>query len=301
MKKILGMIPTASIVLVIIAVMFAIWGVYQNSLYKRSCEIFDSALQIDDPAWLTAARMEEYDGALVCLKGKLTLKNAPKDPMTGFTLPDALVLVRKTEMYQYSLSGDEVVKGFYDGQQANIVGKNDEFYENPVFPEGLCSMMLLADASVNSVKLADDFVNTFTNGYPYLSETGDFAAAEPVEDFDNPYGLTLRDGCYVTGDPDAPQLGDLRVRYEYIPLSRYPGRMFFFGRLSDGVLGGDGITKNEFMTDLCDTFAQVREKIPGSRKTDAAGLNAMVALNAAAAVIVFVAVNVKSKKRRGNG
>ena len=99
----------------------------------------------------------------------------------------------------------------------------------------------------------------------------------------------------------APQLGDLRVRYEYIPLSRYPGSMFFFGRLSDGVLGGDGITKNEFMTDLCDTFAQVREKIPGSRKTDAAGLNAMVALNAAAAVIVFVAVNVKSKKRRGNG
>lgn len=301
MKKILGRIPTASIVLAIIAVMFAIWGAYQNSLYQKSCEIFDSAVQIDDPAALTEAQIKEYDGALVCLKGKLTLKHAPKDPMTGFTLPDALVLVRKTEMYQYSLSGDKVVTGFYDGQQANIVGKNDEFYENPVFPEGLCSMKLLADVSVGNVKLADDFVNTFTNGYPYLSETGGFAAAEPNKAFDNPYGLTLRDGCYVTGDPDAPQLGDLRVRYEYIPLSRYPGSMFFFGKLSGGVLGGGGITKNEFMTDLCDTFAQVREKIPGSRKTDATGLNVLVVLNAAAAVIVFIAVTVKNKKRRDNG
>ena len=49
MKKILGMIPTASIVLVIIAVMFAIWGVYQNSLYERSCGIFDSAVQTTPP------------------------------------------------------------------------------------------------------------------------------------------------------------------------------------------------------------------------------------------------------------
>lgn len=300
MKKILGRIPTASIVLAIIAVMFAIWGAYQHSLYQKSCGIFDSAVQIDDPAALTEAQIKEYDGTLVCLKGKMTLKNPPEDPLTGFTLPDALVLVRKTEMYQFSLSGDKVVTGFYDFQMANIRGKNDEYYENPVFPAELGSLTLLADVYVGGVKLADDFVHTFANGYPYLSEAGDFAAAEPDKTFENGYGLTLREGYYTNGDPDDPQVGDLRVRYEYIPLSRYGG-MFFFGRLSDGVLGGGGITKNEFMTDGCDTFEQVRDKIPGSRKEDAAGMTVLVVLNAAATVIVFIAVNVKNKKRRDNG
>ena len=296
MKKIFAMIPTASIVLAIIAVMFAVWGVYQNNLYKRVCETFDGAAQLEADA-LTPAQMNAYNGQLVCLKGKLSLQHAPKDPMTGFSLPDALVLVRKTEMYQYSLSGDEVVTGFYEGQQANIVGKNDEFYENPVFPEGVTSVMMLADVSVGPVKLSDDFIYTFTNGYPYLEETEGFVEAAPDQNFENAYGLTLRDGCYVSGDPDHPKLGDLRIRYEYIPLSQRDGSMFFFGRLSGGVLGKDDVANNVFMTDGCDNFAQVREKIPGSRKQDAAGLNLLVAVNAAAAVIVFVAVTVRNRKR----
>ena len=296
MKKFFGMIPTASIVLAIVTVMFAVWGVYQNKLYKDACEIFDSAARLEADA-LTPAQAAAHDGQLVCLKGKLALQNAPKDPMTGFTLPDALVLVRKTEMYQYSLSGDEVVTGFYEDQQANIVGKNDESYENPVFPEGFYSLMLLADVSVGPVKLADDFIYTFTNGYPYLEDTEGFVEAAPDQSFENAYGLTLRDGCYVSGDPENPKLGDLRIRYEYIPLSQHDGSLFFFGRLSGGVLGKDGDTNRAFMTDGCDTFEQVREKIPGSRKQDAAGLNLIVALAAAAAGLVFVAVTVRNRKR----
>ncbi len=296
MKKFFGMIPTASIVLAIVTVMFAVWGVYQNNLYKRVCETFDGAAQLEADA-LTPAQMNALNGQLVCLKGKLTLQNAPKDPMTGFTLPDALVLVRKTEMYQYSLSGDEVVTGFYEGQQANIVGKNDESYENPVFPEGFYSLMLLADVSVGPVKLADDFIYTFTNGYPYLEDTEGFVEAAPGQSFGNARGLARGGGCDVRGDPENPKLGDLRIRYEYIPLSQHDGSLFFFGRLSGGVLGADDTANNVFMTDGCDTFEQVREKIPGSRKQDAAGLNLIVALAAAAAVIVFVAVTVRNRKR----
>lgn len=297
MKKIFGMIPTASIVLAIVTVMFAVWGVYQNHLYQSACGIFDSAAQLEADD-LTQAQVNAQNGQLVCLKGKLTLRNAPKDPMTGFSLPDALVLIRRTEMYQYSLSGDSVITDFYDFQQANIRGKNDEYYENPVFPAELGSLTLLADVAVGPVKLADAYVHTFVNGgYTYLEDTEGFVDAKSDQSFENAYRLVLKDGYYANGNPDDPQVGDIRIRYEYIPLSQHDGSLFFFGTLSDGVLGGDGITSYEFMTDGCDTFAQVREKISGSWKQDATELIVLVAFTAATAVFVFVAVTVKDRKR----
>ena len=300
MKKILGMIPTVSIVLLIVAGMFAVWGGYQSRRYRAACAVFDSAEQIENVGALTPAQMAEYDGKTVCFFGALTVTGTPADPLTGVTVPGALALTRRTSMYQYSLSDDSVVTDWFSYQLPNVNGKNGERYENPVFPAELGGLTLLCGASVGPVKLADAYARAFTASYPYVASAGQYSDYEADRAFDNAYGLTPEGGGYGSGDPDDPQLGDLRVRYEYIPAEAAGGRLVFFGRLSGGVLGEED-PESAFMMDGCETFAQAREKAAGDRKDNANGLFLFAGLNAVAAVVVFGVKTLRNRKRGAEG
>ena len=143
MKQFLDKIPTASIVLLIIAVMFTAWGGYQNRRYRAACAVFDSAEQIENVGALTPAQLAAYEGKTVCFFGALTVTGTPADPLTGVTVPGALALTRRTSMYQYSLSDDSVVTDWFSYQMPNVNGKNGERYENPVFPAELGGLTLL--------------------------------------------------------------------------------------------------------------------------------------------------------------
>ncbi len=290
----LNRIPIACIILAIITVMYAIWGGYQSKKFKRECAVFDSAAAIEDADALTAAQLKAYDGKQVCLVGTLTVKNTPVDPLTGLSAAGALLLERRTEMYQYSTTGESVLTGFYDYQQANVTGKGGELYENPVYPSEIGSVTMLADVCVGPVTLGRTFVHTFDTYYNY-TDRAEYVDLTPTASFDNAYGLTLQDGVYANGDPDDPQIGDIRITYRCVDVKQYAGKMAFFGTLQDGVLESE-TEADAFMLQNCDSVAQAREMATGSSSGNAGGLYTAAALHAGAAVIVFVVVFIKRKK-----
>ena len=289
----LNRIPVACIILAIITVMFVIWGGYQSKKYQRESAVFDNAVTVENADALTAAQLKEYDKKQVCLVGTLTVTDAPTDPLTGISVPGALLLERRTEMYQYSTTGESVLMGFYDCQQANVTGKGGELYENPVYPAEIGTVTMLADVSVGPVALGKTFVRTFDSYYNFIDRAA-YTDLTATEAFDNAYGLALRDGVYANGDPDDPQIGDIRITYRYVDANQYAGKMTFFGTLLDGVL--ENVSENAFMIQNCDSAAQARETVTGSSSDNASGLYIMAVLNAIAAVIVFVVVFIKRKK-----
>lgn len=290
----LNRIPIACIILAIITVMYVIWGGYQSKKYQRESAVFDSAVTVENADTLTAAHLKEYDKKQICLVGTLTVTDAPTDPLTGISVPGALLLERCTEMYQYSTDGDNVLKGFYDFQQANVTGKGGELYENPVYPSDLGALTMLADVRVGPVALGKTFVRTFDSDYHYI-DRAEYLTLTPAAPFDNAYGLTLQGGVYTNGDPEDPQIGDIRITYRYVDVKQYAGKMTFFGTLLDGVL--ESISEDaSFMLQNCDSAAQARETITGSSSDNAGGLYFMAALHAVAAVIVFAVVFIKRKK-----
>ncbi|MBQ6119541.1 MAG: hypothetical protein IJK98_09940 [Clostridia bacterium] len=290
----LNRIPIACIILVIITLMYTVWGGYQEKKFARESAIFDNAVSIEDADALTPAQLKEYDGKTVCLVGSLTVRHTPSDPLTGITVPGALLLERRTEMYQYSTTGESLITGFYDFQQANVTGKGGELYENPVYPSELGAVTMLADVSVGPVALGKTFVRTLDTDYQY-TDRAEYVEITPTASFDNAYGLTLRDGVYTNGNPEDPQIGDIRITYRYVDAKQYAGKMTFFGTLLDGEL--ESVSEDDaFMIQNCDSVAQARETITGSSSDNAGGLYFMAALNAVAAVIVFVVVFIKRKK-----
>ena len=295
MKKALYRIPAACVVLAIITVMYVIWGGYQYQKYVRICRVFDSAVPVDNADALTPAQLKEYDGRLVCLAGRLTVTDTPADPLSGASVPGALLLERQTEMYQYSISGDSVVTAFFDYQQPNVSGKGGEYYENPVFPAELGGMTLLADVRVGPVTLSPSFVRAFDGPYQYI-DRAEYVALTPAMSFANDHGLTLQNGVYTNGDPDAPQVGDIRVSYRYVPAAQYDGEMIFFGTLQDGVLDVGEAEENAFMLQHCDSVARARETVASSGADNARGLFIAAGLHAAAAAIVFVVILIKRKR-----
>ena len=290
----LNRIPLACIILAIIAVMYVIWGGYQSKKYKRESTIFDSAVAVEDADALTAAQLKEYDGKRICLIGALTVKDTPADPMTGMSVPGALLLERRTEMYQYSTTGESLLKGFYNFQLPNVTGRGGTSYENPVYPSALGSVTMLANVSVGPVTLGDSFVRTFDTYYDNITRT-EYAVITPTAPFDNTYGLTLQGDCYTNGDPDDPQLGDIRLSYRYVDAKQYAGKMAFFGTLKNGVLesGTDG---KAFMLQDCDSIAQARETVTGDSSDNALMLYFFAAIHAIGAMIVFGFVFIKRKK-----
>ena len=291
----LNRIPLACIILAIIAVMYVIWGGYQSKKYRRESAVFDSAVAIEDADALTAAQLQAYDGKTVCLIGTLTVQDPPADPLTGLSAPGALLLERSTEMYQYSTTGASVLKGFYDYQQPHVTGKGGELYENPVYPSDIGSVTMLASVRVGPVTLGDSFVRTFGTYYDYIA-LAEYVALTPTAAFDNTYGLTPRDDCYTNGDPDDPQIGDIRVSFRYVDVKQYAGKMAFFGTLKNGVLEGGETDGNAFMLQNCDSVARARETVTGTSSDNALMLYFFAAFHVIGAMIIFAFVLIRRKK-----
>ena len=125
MKKLFSKLPTATVVLLVISIIFFAWGGYQNKLsnaVENTLDVVPYSAQGNSP-----------DQA-VLVNDTLSLVNAPVDPLTDISAPEGYVLVRKVEMYQYFIESDTVYMQFFSSQQKNVSGLNGEEYINPVFP-----------------------------------------------------------------------------------------------------------------------------------------------------------------------
>lgn len=173
--------------------------------------------------------------------GSLHVVEAPKDTLFGVDVQTPL-LIRKVEMYQYCFvsektgthtdaNGNEaadykqyVREGFsereYGSEKAydNSQFKGEQkWYENPVFPEGLKEKgeWLYGETEIgtNGVRLAKRQVEKFKKGGYMIDVPMEYLPKESGSG----YGLErIGDGIYTNGDPDEPQIGDLRVTFRMV-------------------------------------------------------------------------------------
>ncbi len=214
-KKSLLNIPTASIILFSLFIFLLSWSVYQKHLYTESAALFDNSD-------ISLSFSEAGDGDYVFLTGKPDIEINPTDRLLGVSA-DGYVLARNVEMYQYYISSDSLKEGFCSSQKAEVIYKNSDKYTNPVWPEGLESEVYYGKISIGPDKavLGENFISAFRNGCRYFESEHNKEKLTNLPAVKNSYGLTPYSDGYYSGDPDNPRLGDIRVTYEYIPVTSF--------------------------------------------------------------------------------
>lgn len=256
MKKLFSKLPTATVVLLVISIVFFAWGGYQNKLsnaVENTLDVVPYSAQGNSP-----------DQA-VLVNDTLSLVNAPVDPLTDISAPEGYVLVRKVEMYQYFIESDTVYMQFFSTQQKNVSGLNGEEYINPVFPSDIENAVFLGDVKLEStgLDLAPEYVLTFASDtvanrlYRYFDS--DYALESlMIERGNNLEGYTLWDIGYYTGDTESPEIGDLRVIYYYLPCDSVK-ELSLIGKVDGNTFGGAEGNDGEVMTDKTISVDEVRE------------------------------------------
>lgn len=255
MKEFIKKVPTSSIILTIFAVVLVIWGIQQLSVTKSGA-IFKDAVNVESSEY-----NNENEGGYICVNGKVNVNKAPVDSLTGITA-DGVILKRVVEMYQYTISdSDTVVKEYLPYQEQNIEGKSGESYENPLFPEDLTSAVIVSDASVGEYKLGNQFLSALeTAENTYISKGCVFVDYEgELPEFENNHGIKSAEGCYTNQKSDTPEIGDLRIVYQYMPKENLP-EIAFFGVQKDGFIGAEG---EGYMSDTMKTAEEMKEGIYG--------------------------------------
>ncbi|MBL0165307.1 MAG: hypothetical protein IPP82_17115 [Xanthomonadales bacterium] len=154
------------------------------------------------------------EGRLVSVSGRLTVEQPPEDPELGLQVPDAIVLVREVEMFQWRQAcsaGSCVLKTMWspeliDSTQFGETANPQNPQRFPIASDRFVGKGLRlgafvpdADLLVSGAGLAPRPVS--------LSELSNNLAAS----------FSVADGVLVSSnDPEHPLVGDLRVRYRIV-------------------------------------------------------------------------------------
>ena len=170
---------------------------------------------------LTQPRVDPAnEGKLVHLSGPTTSPGTITDPATGAQFPNALLVARKVEMFQWVQTSQSTTKEKVGGtqettttytytQQWSEMPQDSSTFAQPdghINPEMPFSSerLVAADATIGGFRLAQRLIDML----------GDGTAATPAA----PDGWRAEAGALLrgTGTAAAPQLGDLRVTYATI-------------------------------------------------------------------------------------
>lgn len=230
LKKVIKKIPNSAFVLLSVCLIFIFWGLYQHSLAKQSSTLFGSIYNVT----------EAKDGDNIYAAGTPLVEKQPKDILTGVTA-EGPVLVRQVQVYQYYLYDDICLKSFCSEQKANIKYKGKDKYENPQWPEELKSAVFLGKVTLNGVTLGEDFVYTLSSfDYDLFENEHSYISIEATTEFENSYNLKLHsDGCYYSGDPDSPQIGDIKISYLSVGVNEFK-EITAVGTYNNGIITHDG-------------------------------------------------------------
>lgn len=285
MKKLFSKLPTATVVLLVISIIFFAWGGYQNKLsnaVENTLDVVPYSAQGNSP-----------DQA-VFVNDTLSLVNAPVDPLTDISAPEGYVLVRKVEMYQSFIEGDTVYMQFFSSQQKNVSGLNGEEYINPVFPSDIENAVFLGDVKLKSTgfDLAPEYVLTFASDtvanrlYRYFDS--DYTLESLVlERGNNLEGYTLWDIGYYTGDTESPEIGDLRVIYYYLPCDNVK-ELSLIGKVDGNTFGGAEGNDGEVMTDKTISVDEMREVFYGDYGSTAKAMLVIALVCLIIAIIILL-------------
>lgn len=287
MKDFIRKVPTSSIVLVILTVFFVLWGVYQHSLAKGA-EIFDNAVQLSKCEYSS-----ENEGKFVCMNGRPELVKKSADPATGVEA-DGFVLIRNVEMYQYIIESDKVIKDFSSAQKENITGDGGEKYENPAFPEELQNAVFIGEAKLGEFEISPKFLVTMAEENPFMTKEYEYKEIDNLPDLKGKMNLKVSDGYYTDGDPENPQIGDIRVSYSYLPVSEIDS-LTLFGVQQNGAVGTESAEDNSFMSDTLKNKNEISDFLFKEYKDAADGMFIIAGGLIIAAVIVYYCRNKKSR------
>ncbi len=289
-KNFIKKVPTASIVLVIIAAFFLISGICQQRLSKGA-DYFTDAIDVENCEYKT-----ENDGKYVCISGTPKMDKASVDPVTGVTAKGFL-LCRKVEMYQYILEDDAVYKRFSTVQEKNIKGRNGEKYENPAFPEELSSAVILGEASMGEFKLGQRYLRTLAEADKgYLTGDYSFVDVKELPYYKNDKGFKTIAGKYYTNSNSSEwKIGDIRISYTYLPEDSFKN-LTVFGMQKNGYIGDGDDESTGYITDTLTSSREISDSLFSQSSSAAQGLFILTGILTAAAVIVYF---VRNKKKGG--
>lgn len=276
----------------ILAIICLLWGGYK--LPQESGDAIVKNAVVIENGTTSAAN----DGKVVFASGKPVIKENPKDPVTGISA-DGYILVRDVEMYQYYIDDDTVYKDFISEQRKDIAGRGGETYTNPDFPADLSAAVICADVYIDggNLRLGEDYLCTFNeSNYKYFNYSHDLADIDNSVKID---GYTYATGWYYSGSTSDYQLGDIRIRYKYLPASSLT-EISAVGLQNGTTLGGISNAEKAFMTDKTCSVQEMSEIISGNNHSVAVFLLFLALVNFVIALVIFLVKKGKLKKQAVN-
>ncbi len=273
----------------ILAIICLLWGGYKLP-QENGDAIVKNAVEINNG--VTSA---SNDGKVVFAVGKPVIKEKPVDKVTGLSA-NGFILVRDVEMYQFYIENDTVYKDFISDQNQNIAGRGGETYENPDFPDNLGSAVICAEVYMDggNLRIGEDYLCTLSeSSYEYFDNPHDLADVEISGGID---GYTYKNDWYYSGSPTDYKIGDIRIKYSYLPADSVTA-VSLIGLQNNSTAGGLENAEKAFMTDKICTRQEMSEIIGGNNHSLAVFLLLLALLNFVIALVIFLVVRGKAKKQ----
>ena len=284
MKKFLQSLPMATIVLLIFAMISFVWGSDQ----KRMAGIDENAeiVEIDNDS-----ELDRNEGKLVFLSGQPKAVEYPSDSQFNVKA-DGFVLVRTVEMYQYTIIDDSVYKHFSNLQGNDIKGKHGEKYINPTFPADLKNSVFFGKMVVgdSEIPISEDYINALRFHHSPANEKNILKDIENLQLKDyKPCG----DGFYTKADPNNWKIGDIRIKFSYLPADAL-SEITVCGTLKSGTITVD---ENSFsyISDSIENALDVITEAQGEHGDSARGFFLIGIIEIITATIIFIIKKARTK------
>jgi hypothetical protein len=217
---------------------------------------------------------QEYNNQPILIQGEVKPVNIVKDTTFG-VVSDGLLLQRDVTMYQWeeqtsSHSEDKLggstetittydyYKGWHSHPQNSSSFKHPSGHENP--PMSYHSQLFSTDATIGDFHISKSIINKFniSSSFDGLNKMPDnIGEAKNYKQF-----------LYIGGNPQSPNIGDIKISYRYTPLGIYSiatkaenrelvdyttdnGRKFTFiknGKVSANQIFKDELDSNSLLT-----------------------------------------------------
>lgn len=285
MKKFLQSLPMVTIVLVIFALISFVWGSDQKRMATVD-EKFE-LIEINEES-----NLAENEGKYIIVTGTPKVTETPSDTLFGVK-SDGYVLVRTVEMYQYTTVDDAVYKHFSTLQNQDIKGLHGEKYVNPDFPADLKNAVFFGKMAVgqNEVPVSEDFIETIRTKQSFVS---DKIELKDIENLEIKGYKSCGDGYYTKADPNNWKIGDIRIKFSYLPADALD-KVTVGGLLKNGV-----VTYEEqhfgYASDSAKSIPEIIIENRGEHGDTANGLFIIGVIEIIIAVIVFFVKKLKNRK-----
>ena len=170
----------------------------------------------------------DNEGELIHVTGDVTVSDALSDPVFGVTESDVIRLRRTVEMYQWEENQRTERRTAADGSEERVTVYtyeetwSDRLIDSDRFEESGYTNPGSMPYETETIDQPEATLEAFTLSSRYVAQFDDFTS-RPVtsDDLDraDANGFQTHDGRFYQSDaPTNPEVGDVRVQFEYVPV-----------------------------------------------------------------------------------